>query len=74
MQCLLHRGQVVRGTPGLGDEALVCGTNAALVEGQVHSLHLADLHLPGRQQPLHPAQHLAQEALRLPQDLRPEQA
>lgn len=49
------------------------GTHAALVEGQVHGLHLADLQLPGRQQLLHPAQHLAQEALRLPQDLRPEQ-
>lgn len=51
----------------------MCGAHAALVEGQVYSLHLADLHLPGWQQPLHPAQHLAQEALRLPQDLRPEQ-
>lgn len=69
MQCLLQGGQVACGAPGLSNEALVRGTNAALVEGQVHSLHLADLHLPGRQQPLHPAQHLAQEPLCFPQDL-----
>lgn len=73
LQGLLQGGQVTCGTPGLGDEALVRGAHAALVEGQVHGLHLADLHLPGRQQPLHAAQHLAQEALRLPQDLWPEQ-
>lgn len=73
LQGLLQGGQVACGTPGLGDEALVRGAHAALVEGQVHGLHLADLHLPGRQQPLHAAQHLAQEALRLPQDLWPEQ-
>lgn len=69
LQRLLQGGQVARGTPGLGNEALVCGAHAALVEDQVYSLHLAHLHLPRRQQPLHPAQHLAQEALRLPQDL-----
>lgn len=74
LQHLLQGGQVARGAPALGNEALVRGAHAALVEDQVHGLHLVDLHPPGRQQPLHPAQHLAQEALRLPQDLRPEQA
>ena len=59
LQGLLQGGQVACGTPGLGDEALVRGAHAALVEGQVHGLHLADLHLPGWQQPLHAAQHLA---------------
>lgn len=69
LQHLLQGGQVTHGTPDLRNEALVCGAHAALVEGQVHSLHLPDLQLPSRQQLLHPAQHLAQEALGLPQDL-----
>lgn len=47
----------------------MCGVHTALVEGQVHSLHLVDLHLPWGQQLLHPAQHLAQEPFCLPQDL-----
>lgn len=47
----------------------MCGVHTALVEGQVHRLHLSDLHLPWGQQLLHPAQHLAQEPVCLPQDL-----
>lgn len=73
LERLLEGGQVPRGTPDLRNEALVCGAHTALVEGQVHGLHLADLHLPWRQQLLHPTQHLAQESLRFPQDLEPEQ-
>lgn len=52
----------------------MCGAHTALVESQVHSLHLAGLHLPWWQQLLYPAQHLAQESFCFPQDLGPKVA